>query len=66
MPYQYKTYGTVGDILIVDDTLPSLRALIALLKDSGYEERGATSGAATSTEAKQMPFPTMKSDGLSI
>ena len=34
-----------GDIVIVDDTLPNLQMLSALLTEQGYETRGAPSGS---------------------
>lgn len=46
MPEQHDKYGVMGDILIIDDTLSNLRALITLLEDKGYDVRGAASGAA--------------------
>ena len=37
---------SVDDILIVDDTLDNLRALIAVLRQEGFMVRGASSGAS--------------------
>ena len=39
-----QSINTRGDILIVDDDLPGLRALSTLLRDEGYEVRSATDG----------------------
>ncbi len=36
--------SSTGDILIVDDTLPNLRALSAMLTEQGYKVRGARDG----------------------
>lgn len=44
-----------GDILIVDDTMESLRALLAMLIDNGYEVRGAQNGTTALMVAKAEP-----------
>lgn len=44
-----------GDILIVDDTMSSLRALLAMLIENGYEVRGAPNGATALMVATAEP-----------
>lgn len=44
-----------GDILIVDDTMESLRALLTMLIDNGYDVRGAQNGATALMVAKAEP-----------
>ena len=44
-----------GDILIVDDTLPNLRLLVAMLTEQGYKVRGVPSGPMALTAASTNP-----------
>jgi len=44
-----------GDILVVDDTLPNLRALSAMLTEQGYKVRGARDGPTALMIAEGKP-----------
>ena len=43
------------DILIVDDTLPNLRLLVAMLTEQGYKVRGVPNGPTALTAARLAP-----------
>jgi signal transduction histidine kinase len=46
---------TTGNILIVDDTLPNLRLLVAMLTEQGYKVRGVPNGPTALTAARLAP-----------
>ena len=54
-PTMSQSDANRGDILIVDDTLPNLRYLQALLTTRGYDVRGATSGQMALMVARNAP-----------
>ena len=54
-PTMSQSDANRGDILIVDDTLPNLRYLQALLTTRGYDVRGAPSGQMALMVARNAP-----------